>query len=271
MSAARLTRWSIAALLVFVVPATAATAQTEERATITVVHAIPGEDGFPADVYLNGEIAVSRMVVDAVSEPMEVRAGPVEVALFPAGEDPASMQPVLAQQVTLEPNASYTLVAQLIDDSPAMALYINDLDPVDTGVSRVTVRHAGTNGPLQVAVAGENVVTDLMSPNEVTIEVPAGVHPLSVATAEGSLLIEQDIDFRAGSLLVLYTVGQPGDAADFGLLRQQVIIPQVSPTGVPTGSGGLHGEGANTLWLLVPITLVALAVLAIRPRRPVAR
>lgn len=270
MSAKGLVRALLTALVVLVMPAAPALAQTTE-ATITVVHAIPGEDGFPADVYIDGQKTVLHMVFDAVSEPVAVPAGPLDVALFASGTDPSATEPLLAQQLTLEAGSSYTLVVQMIDGSPAMALYLNDLAPVDAGVTRVTVRHTGTSGPLQVTVAGENVVTDLMSPNEVTVEVPAGLQPLSVATADGSSLLEQDIDFRAGSLVVLYTVGEPGGQEQFGLLTQQVTIPQVSPTGVPTGTGGLRAEGLNAVWLVLPMAFVVGAVLAIRPRRSAER
>ena len=201
-----------------------------------------------------------------MSDPLELPAGEVEIALYQAGSNPASTDALLAQSVTLDADTSYTLVAQVVDSGLAMALYVNDLDPLDAGQTRITIRHSGTSGPLAFAVGGESIVSDLMSPNEVTVEVPSGIQPLSVATAEGATLLEEDVDFRAGSLIVLYAVGASNDA-DFALLTQQVPLPQVSPTGVPTGTGGLLATRGDTAWLLVPIAVVALAVLAVRPRR----
>lgn len=266
MSVMRFVRMIALASSLVVALAAPAAAEATGTATITVVHAVPGEDGFPADLYLNGELVIGSIVFDAISEPIEVDAGPVDVALFEAGANPASTQPVLAQQVTLEADSSYTMVAQLIDGTPAAALYLNDIEPVDTGLARVTIRHTGSGGPLSVALGAENVVADLMSPNEVTVEVPAGVLPLSVAAADGMELIEQDVDFRAGSLLVLYAVGGT-EGAQFGLLTQQVTIPQVAPTGVPTGTGGEMAGRTHPAWLLAPALFVILALAALRPRR----
>ncbi len=241
-------------------------AQAEATATMTVVHAVAGERGFPADLYLDGRLVVSSMVFEAVSDPIEVAAGQVEVALFPAGVDASTTEPILAEPVTLEAGASYTAVAQVLDEKPAIALYLNDLEPVATGTTRFTVRHTGLAGPLQVTVAGETLVVDLMSPNEVTVELPAGSHPLLVAAADGSPLVERDLEFRAGSLLVLYAVGSADDDS-FALLTQQVTTPQVNPTGVPTGTGGMRAQSANAAWLLVPFGLVAAVLFAVKPKR----
>ena len=265
MSGVRLARM-VGVLLALSMLSGVAAAETAEEATITVVHAVPGEGGFPADLYLNGQLVVSSMVLDAVSEPLAVPAGPVDVALFEAGANAADDAPILADQITVEPARSYTIVAQVVDENPAIALYVNDLAPVETGVTRLTIRNTGAAGPLQFAISGESVATDLTSPNEVTLEVPSGVHPLSVLSTSGSAILEQEVDFRAGSLMVLYAVGGV-DGADFGLLTQQVVIPQATPTGVPTGTGGLRASQSNAVWLLVPLGFVAAAVLALRPRR----
>lgn len=266
MSLVRLVRGACAGLVMIVTVALPAAAQTDDTATITVVHAVAGEGGFPTDLYVDGRLFVSSMVYEAVSEPVEVAAGQVEVALFAAGADPSDTEPLLAEPVTLEANASYTAVAQLIEGEPAIALYRNDLDPVEAGATRLTVRHAGPFGPLQVSVGGELLIGDLMSPNEITVGVPAGSHSLLVATSDGSPLVERDLDFRAGSLLVLYAVGSADDDS-FALLTQQVTTPQVTPTGVPTGTGGMRAQSANAAWVLVPLALIATAMVAVRPRR----
>lgn len=264
MSLERLVRSSCAAFLVTAMIAAPALAQTSESATITVVHGVPGEGGFPADIYLNDQIVVASMVFEAVSDPVDVPAGEVSVALYAAGADPATDDPLVAQTVTLDAGTSYTAVAQIIDDSPAVALYVNDLEPVDAGETRLTVRHTGSEGPLAVQVGGETLVSDLIAPNEITVEVAAGLHPLLVATADGSALVERDVDFQAGSLLVLYAVG---GSDDFALLSQQVVTPQVTPTGVPTGTGGERASGVDPAWLLLPLVFVAAFLFAFRPRR----
>lgn len=266
MSLGRLVRSLCATMLVTALAAAPALAQTGDFATITVVHGVPGEGGFPADIYLNDQLVVASMVFEAVSDPVEVPAGEVAVALYAAGADPATQEAMLAQAVTLDAGASYTAVAQIVGDAPAIALYVNDLEPVDTGETRLTVRHTGAEGPLEIQLDGDTLVSDLMSPNEITVEVTSGVHPLVVASADGTPLVERDVDFQAGSLLVLYAVGS---SDDFALLSQQVVTPQVTPTGVPTGSGGERAVAANAAWLLLPLAFVAAFVVMFRPRRSV--
>ena len=122
MSFARRGQAFVLGLVTVVVLALPALAQESESATITVVHAVPGEGGFPADIYLNGEVVLDSMVFEAVSEPVEVPAGEVRVQIFLAGSDVAADAPLIDQAVTLEAGADYTAVAQLIDGAPAVAL-----------------------------------------------------------------------------------------------------------------------------------------------------
>jgi hypothetical protein len=253
-------------LMTFVVFASPAFAQESESAMITVVHAVPGEGGFPADIYLNGEVVLDSMVFGAVSAPVEVPAGSVAVQIFVAGSDPATDAPLIDQSVTLDPGADYTAVAQLIDGAPAVALYVNDLSPVPAGEARLTIRQSSAEGPLDVVVNGIPVVSDLSAPNEATVELAAGVNPLSILSADGVGLVEQDVDVPAGALFVLYAVGSSTDET-FSILTQQVTTPQVAPAGVPTGTGGARDQATDIGWLSVPVMFVAAVVLAVRPKR----
>ena len=243
-----------------------ALAQESESATITVVHAVPGEGGFPADIYLNGEAVLDSMVFEAVSEPVEVPAGEVGVRIFETGADPATAAPLIDQSVTLDAGVDYTAVAQLIDGAPAVALYVNDLSPVPAGEARLTIRQSSAEGPLDVVVNGIPVVSKLAAPNEATVELAAGLSPLSIHSADGVGLVEQEVNVPAGALFVLYAVGSSADDT-FAVLTQQVTTPQETPAGVPTGTGGAREQAGHVGWLSVPAMFVAAVLVAVRPKR----
>jgi hypothetical protein len=253
-------------LLAFALLALPAVAQETDSATITVVHAVPGEGGFPADIYLNGEVVLDSMVFEAVSEPVEVPAGEVGVQIFVAGSDAATDTPLIDQSVTLDAGVDYTAVAQLIDGDPAVALYVNDLSPVPAGEARLTIRQSSAEGPLDVMVNGIAVVSRLAAPNEVTVELSAGPSPLTIMSAEGVGLVDQQVDVPAGALFVLYAVGSSADET-FAVLTQQVTTPQETPAGVPTGTGGAREQAGHAGWLSVPAMFVAAVVFAVRPKR----
>ncbi len=266
MSFARRGQAFVLGLMTVVVFAAPALAQEAGSATITVVHAVPGEGGFPADIYLNGEVVLDSMVFEAVSAPIEVPAGKVGVQIFVAGSDPTTDTPLIDESVTLDAGADYTAVAQIIDEAPAVALYVNDLSPVPAGEARLTIRQSSAEGPLDVVVNGVPVVSELAAPNEATVEVAAGVNPLSISSAAGVGLVDQEVDVPAGALFVLYAVGSSTDET-FSILTQQVTTPQVTPAGVPTGTGGTRDRAGSAVWLSMPIMFVAAVVLAVRPKR----
>lgn len=247
-----------------------AVAQTDATATITVIHAVPGEGGFPADILLGGEVVISAMAFEGLAGPTEVNAGDVMLEVFPAGADTATTEPVLAQTLDLEAGANYTLVAQMIGDAPAVSLYFNDVSSVVAGGARLTVRQTSAEAALSFVLDGDVLSEGLQAPSESTVEVDAGGRRLVVATDDGTVLADQDIEVPEGTLVVLYAVGATADAS-FSLLNQQVEVAQTPPTGVPTGSGGVRSQASAPGWLVVPAMFVGAVVLgfAWARRRPV--
>lgn len=65
-------------ILTLVMAGTAA-AQEEDIAVVTVFHAVPAADGFPADVYLDGQLIIDGFVFEASSDSFELPGGPVQL------------------------------------------------------------------------------------------------------------------------------------------------------------------------------------------------
>ena len=253
------------AVILLVVAAGPAGAQ-ETTATVTVIHAVPAEDGFPADVYLNGDLIIDGFVFEAASESFSVPAGAAELQVFAEGADPATDSPAVAAQVTLEAGVDYSVVAQLIDDAPVLSVFVNDTSRVEMGQARLTVRQTSGVGDIDVSLDGDSLFEGLRQATDATANLAAGTHDVSFL-AMGEILAEQSVSLDEGALLVLYAVGSPTDDS-FNLLVQRVIAQQTSPSGVPTGSGGLKARSNWAPLALLGAGIVSMAVWRRQESRP---
>jgi hypothetical protein len=250
---------SIVLAVVLLVAAAAGPAGAQEAtATVTVIHAVPAEDGFPADVYLNGDLIIDGFVFEAASEAFSVPAGAADLEVFAEGADPATDSPAVAAQVTLEAGVDYSVVAQLIDDAPVLSVFVNDISQVEAGQSRLTVRQTSGVGDIDVSLDGESLFEGLGQAVDATADLAAGPHEVSFLTT-GETLAEQSVSFAEGELLVLYAVGSPTDDS-FNLLVQRLVAQQTPPSGVPTGTGGLKARGDWAPLALLGALIVSIAV-----------
>ena len=243
------------AVVLFVAFAAGPAGAQEGTATVTVIHAVPAEDGFPADVYLNGDLVIDGFIFEAASEAFTIPAGAAELEVFAEGADPATESPAVSGQVTLEAGVDYSVVAQLVDGAPVLSIFVNDTSQVEAGQSRLTVRQTSGVGDIDVSVDGESLFDGLAQATDATANLAAGPHDVSFL-ATGEILEERSVTLPEGTLLVLYAVGSPTDDT-FNLLVQRVIAQQTSPSGVPTGTGGLKA-GIN--W--APVMLLGAGIVS---------
>lgn len=229
------------------------------QATVTVIHAIPADDGFPADVYLNGELAIDGFVFSTKTDAFTLAPGEATLEIFPDGADPATEDPAVTQKVTFEPGVDYSLVASLVDEAPVLSVYENDVTGLDAGQSRLTIRQTSMSPALDVLVDGEEVVAGLMAPEAASIERPAGEY--AVTFVSGAEQADQALSLGAGELTIVYAVGWLDDGT-FQVLRQTVLAQTQDPTGVPTGTGGTKADGSPG-WSMQLIPVVGIAALAL--------
>lgn len=247
------------AALLLVVSAEAALGQEdqgqEDQATVTVFHAVPAEDGFPADVYLDGNLIIDGFVFETASEPMDTPAGTAELLIFPNGADPETDEPAASEQITVEAGLNYSIVAQVLDDAPVLSVFVNDTSQVAAGEARLTVRQTSGLDSIDVAVDGEDLFEAVAVASDVTADLSAGAHTVAFRSGD-SIVAEQPVDLGEGQVTVLYTVGSPADGT-FGVLVQQISALQTSPGGVPSGTGGEKASSSP------PVTLAITAVMAV--------
>lgn len=251
--------------VVLLLAVTVAPASGQETTTVTVIHAVPAEDGFPADVYLNSSLIIDGFVFETASELFTIPAGPADLRIFPDGADPDSDSPAVSEQVTFEGGLDYTIVAQILGDAPVLTLFINDTSQVGAGQARLTVRQTSGVEDIDVALDGNNLFEGLTQATDATADIEAGEHTVSFLSA-GETLAERSVVLSEGGLVVLYAVGSPSDDS-FGLLLQRIVAQQTPPGGVPTGTGGLKAE---MNWTPAVLFLLALTLLAVFWRRRIS-
>jgi hypothetical protein len=222
-----------------------------ENATVSVLHAVPG---VTVDVYANGEELIPDFAPGTLTDPLTLPAGTYDLAIFPAGSDPATTQPAAkADDVDVPAGANATVVAHLTEaGSPVLTPFVNDLSMVPAGQARVTVRHTAAAPAVDVRAGGTVVAPGLTNPNEATLEVPAGTISADVTLAGTSTVAigPADLTLAEGTVTAVYAWGS-GDAG-YQLAVQTFDGMSSAPSGVPGGTAGLVDDG-------LPLPLLALS------------
>lgn len=115
-------------------------------AMVSVGHGIPGEDGLPVDVNIEGADCIPDFTFGNFVGPLGLEPGTtytVSVSLADdlteCGENPAVIGPV---GLVFDGGKNYTVFAHLAEDgTPTATVFENDVSDVVAGHTRVTVRH----------------------------------------------------------------------------------------------------------------------------------
>jgi hypothetical protein len=229
-------------------------ASAEEPATVSILHAVPDT---PVDVYANGEELIPDFQPGTLTDPLQLPAGSYDLAIYPAGSDPASTEPAASADGVMVPaGANATVVAHLTEDgTPVLTPFVNDVSAIEAGSARVTVRHTAAAPAVDVRGGGTPVVEGLANPDEATLTVPAGTVSADVVLAGTDTVAigPADLDLAEGTTTVVYAWGS--EDAGFQLAVQTISGASSAPSGVPGGSAGLADDGS----LPLPLTALSLA------------
>jgi hypothetical protein len=239
------------ALLFAATPAVAA-----ENATVSILHGVPG---VTVDVYANGEELLPDFAPGTLTDPLTLPAGEYDLAIYPAGADPASTEPAAkADNVAVPAGANATVAAHLTaDGKPVLTPFVNDVSAVPAGQARVTVRHTAAAPAVDIRAGGAVVAPGLTNPNEASLVVPAGTVSADVVLAGTDTVAigPADLDLAEGTSTVVYAWGNSD--AGYELAVQTLSGMHSSPSGVPGGSAGLADESG------LPMPVVALSALGL--------
>ena len=221
---------------------TATPAMAADEATVSILHGVPG---VTVDVYANGEELLPDFAPGTLTDPLTLPAGEYDLAIYPAGSDPASTQPAAkADDVTVPAGANATVVAHLTaEGTPVLTPFVNDTSAVPAGQARLTVRHTAAAPAVDIRAGGTVVAPGLTNPQEASLTVPAGTISADVTLAgTGTVAIgPADLTLAEGGHTVVYAWGNA--EAGLELAVQTIDGLHSSPSGVPGGSAGLAEDG----------------------------
>lgn len=238
----------LVALMVLALPAGSAFAQTTDG-TVTVLHGIPGDAGFPVDIYVNGDYSapfIEGLAFGQFAGPVELPAADYSIEIYPSGADPTSTDPALGPlAVTLPAGANATIEAHLdTNGAPTATVFVNDISEIAAGEARVTVRHTAAAPTVDVLANGAALFTQLSNPNGASADVPSGTYSVEVVPtgATEPVVFQSDVTLAAGASTIVYAIGSL-DGGSFTVAVQTISGLGAAPSGVPTGTGGMAADG----------------------------
>ncbi len=251
----------LVALMLLALPAGAAFAQTTDG-TVTVLHGIPGDGGFPVDIYVNGDYSapfIPGLEFTEFAGPVTLAAADYSIEIYAAGADPASTDPALGPlPVTLPAGANATIEAHLDEAGAATAsVFVNDISEIAAGETRLTVRHTASAPTVDVLANDGVLFSALSNPNQAAGDVAAGTYNAKVVpTGETTpVVFEADLALAEGTSTIVYAIGSLADG-NFTVAVQTITGLGAAPAGVPTGTAGLATDG-------FPIALAIAGALAL--------
>jgi Domain of unknown function (DUF4397) len=250
----------IVGTLLFVVATAGATPAASTKASVTIVHGLPG---FTADIYLDGDLLLDGFEPTSTAGPLRVAPRSYDVDIREVGA-PADSTPVLSATVPVGAGSNISVVAHLTRAGEgALTVYENTFRRLPAGRSLLRVRHVAGGPPLSVRFDGRVVKENLRFRGEWGTTTDPGAHGISFgsSTAEDPLIPSTDIELEEGVARIVYVVGGPVGSGSLELMVQSVRGLRSAPSGVLTGDGGLGAESVLPGWSLVVLVAAGVTLL----------
>jgi hypothetical protein len=241
--------------------ALASPASAADDASVVVVHGVPDLTvdvyGSADDEYSSEELLLEDFEPGTITDPVALPGGTYNLAVFPAGDDPAGDPAIEANDVDVPAGANISVVAHLDESgTPTLTPFVNDTAPTAAGEGRLVVRHTAAAPAVDVLAGGEPVFTGLTNPNEESADLPAGTVSAAVALAGTTdpVIGPADVDVQEGAATIVYAWGSAEDG-NLALAVQTIDGLHSSPSGVPSGTAEVPGD-------TMPVALAGVALAA---------
>jgi hypothetical protein len=228
----------------------AASAQSD-TGTVTVIHGVPG---LTVDVYVNDELTLEGFEPGAITDPLELPAGSYSIDIRPAGAE-ADSDPAISGSAEVAGGINASIIAHLTaDGTPSLAVFVNDVSPIESGETRLTVRHAAAAPEVDVWVDGEVAINNFPNGDEATLDVPAASYNVAVSAAGDTepVLGPADFDLGEGTAYIVYAIGSLEDGT-LDLLVQTIPGLHHTPVTVPAGTGSMASDSALGGWMMLVV------------------
>lgn len=252
-----ITKVGVVAMLMALVPASVAMAQSAEGEVI-VVHGVPDLD---VDVYVNGELTLEAFEYGEVAGPLTLPEGTYDIEVYAAGADPDAEDPALSGSAELPDGAVATIAAYLQEGgSPTLGVFVEDNATVEAGEARVTARHLADFGGVDVLADDSALFEGVANGAGGSADVPAGTYNVKITAAgdPDTVAFDADLELAEGTNTIAYAIGSVS-GGNFEVATATLSDLHTPPSGVPTGDAGLAADRA--IWPAVAIAGLALATM----------
>ncbi len=201
-------------------------------AAVYAVHAIPGANGLPVDILVNGALcAVQGLTYGDVRGPLSVPGGTYTVEIKPADSiQPCSQPTLLTASAPVGESESASIVAHLKEDgTPSISKFANDTSRTEPGKGRVAVYHLAAAPKVDVSLrrwpfAGQQSVTvpNVGNGDSAAAEFRPGELPVILYAAGTRDAVYSDgLMVKPFTLTLVYAAGRL-DNGSFMLIRKTV-------------------------------------------------
>jgi hypothetical protein len=142
-------------VLVLALGVTGVSAGGHDDANVYVIHGIPGADGFPVDVSVNGACALPGFTFGTRAGPLPLPAGTYTIAVHAPSDGfcggAAAIGPV---DLAFADGDNKTIIAHLTEaGDPTASVFDNDFSPTGRGSARIIGHHTAAAPMVDVVVA----------------------------------------------------------------------------------------------------------------------
>lgn len=185
-------------------------------ASVYVVHGIPGANGFPVDVSVNGACALPGFLFGQRVGPLNLAAGDYTVAVH-APSDGACGQPAAIGPVTLSfaDGDNKTIIAHLTEaGAPTASVFTNDYSPTGRGKARIIAHHTAAAPAVDVVIARNyngggprTTVPDFANGDQIVTEVRPGNTDVTLELGGAPVFGPTTLNLRPFTAYEIYAVG----------------------------------------------------------------
>lgn len=241
-------------------PGANAKAEAAPSAFVRIMHASP--DIGVADIFLDGQRALSNFQFGTVTDYLAIPPGPhkVQVAVIGKGANAA----VITQTLSVEPGFAYTVAAIGLQATGLSLVVFKEDNSLVTGKAKLRFYHLSpASGPATLLVNGTPLIRDLgyLQASNYTLLTP-GRYTFDVDLTQKDISQQVTLEVPANQITSIFSIGLPAGLPKLELVTRQVAgTPGLPDTGSdPYASLSNANEGGVPLALPLSLTLLLLVV-----------
>nr|BBH92470.1 hypothetical protein KTA_06690 [Thermogemmatispora argillosa] len=233
-------------------------AAASPSAFVRIMHASP--DIGVADIFLDGQRALSNFQFGTVTDYLAIPPGPhkVQVAVIGKGPDAA----VITQTLSVEPGFAYTVAAIGVQATGLSLVVFKEDNSLVTGKAKLRFYHLSPeSGPATLLANGTPLIKDLgyLQASDYTLLTP-GRYTFDVDLTQRNISQQLNLEVPANQITSIFSIGLPAGLPKLELVARQVAgTPGLPDTGSdPSASPSVAGGVPLGLPLVLALLLLVI-------------